>query len=101
MEGERRRDLLEELERMVVRHRNPDVGPQRLELLADAPRERLHLGYVLLVLGFGERKELRRVRQHGAADDGAHCAPASAGSSKSARNCDLPANIARHPTYSC
>jgi hypothetical protein len=64
MQREGRRDLLEELEGMVVGHRDPDVGPQRPELLADARGDRPDLRHVLPVFGLGEREELGRVRQH-------------------------------------
>ena len=70
VQGERRRDVGEELLRVVVADHDPDIGLERLEALADLRRHLLDAGDGRLVLGLGLGEELRGVRQHRAAEDG-------------------------------
>src|SRR4051812_24094473 len=68
--GEWRRRVQEELLGVVIGKNNPEIGLQRLELVADLRRDRAHLLDGLLVFRVRHREELRRMRQHRAAN---HC----------------------------
>ena len=72
MDGERRRGGVKKLLGMVVGEYDPEIGIERTQPLADIGGDFADMRHQRLILGVGHGEELRRVRQHGAADHGGH-----------------------------
>jgi hypothetical protein len=72
VDGERRRGGVEELLGVIVGEDDPEVRIERAQPLADIGCDLADMGDQRLVLGVRHGEELRRMRQHGAADHGRH-----------------------------
>ena len=69
MDGEGRRDVVKELLTMIIREDDPQIGLHRLQPVADLARDAADLLDIRLVLGLRHGEELRRMGQHGPAND--------------------------------
>jgi hypothetical protein len=72
VDREGRADVVEELLGVVVGEDDPEVGLERLQPRSDVGRDLTHVLDIRLVLGVRHGEELRRMRQHGAADHSRH-----------------------------
>ena len=74
---ERRRGGVKKLLGVIIGKNDPEIRIERTQPLADVGGDVADMRHQRLVLGIGHGEELRRVRQHGAADHGRHhgCSP--------------------------